>query len=178
MLGRGEEPQPDHRRIRQLLVEEVGRGDPKEAGQCLDVPDRWVNRRWCGAARGGFGEPVIRADLSTGPLIGSGEVAITIPVEAGSVFPGLRLGDALSVSVRREALRRRATVTLLERTVVYDVSLERSSTVIGRDGEDSRGLGNLTLVVGEDEAEQLAHSWVRWTVTVALLLPDGGEAAG
>ena len=43
------------------------------------------------------GEPVIREDLSAGPLIGPGDVAMTIPVEADSVYPGLRPGDAVTV---------------------------------------------------------------------------------
>lgn len=125
------------------------------------------------------GEPVIRADLSTGPLIGPGKVAMTIPVESDSVYPGLRPGDAVSVlGTPGGAQADGLTVTVLERAVVYDVSLERSSTVIGRDGEESRGLSNVTLVVAEDEAEQLAHASVSWTVTLALLPPEGGEAAG
>jgi len=34
----------------------------------------------------------------------------------------------------------------------------------------------VTLVVAEEEAEQLAHASVSWTVTLALLPPDGAEA--
>lgn len=125
------------------------------------------------------GEPVIRADLSTGPLIGPGDVAITIAVESDSVYPGLRPGDAVSVlGTPGGAQANGLTVTVLERAVVYDVSLERSSSVIGRDGEESRGLSNVTLVVAENEAEQLAHASVSWTVTLALLPPEGGETAG
>lgn len=36
-------------------------------------------------------------------------------------------------------------------------------------GEESRGVSNMTLVVDEDEAEQLAHTSVSCTVTLALL---------
>lgn len=125
------------------------------------------------------GEPVIRADLSSGPVIGPGEVAITIPVEADSVYPGLRPGDAVSVlGTPGGAQGDGLTVTVLDRALVYDVSLERAAATIGRDGEESRGLSNVTLVVAEDEAEQLAHASVSWTVTLALLPPDGAETAG
>lgn len=125
------------------------------------------------------GEPVIRADLSSGPLIGPGDVAITIPVESDSVYPGLRPGDAVTVlGTPGGSQATGLTVTVLDRALVYDVSLERSATVIGRDGEESRGLSNVTLVVAEDEAEQLAHASVSWTVTLALLPPEGGETTG
>lgn len=122
------------------------------------------------------GEPVIREDLSAGPLIGSGEVAMTIPVEADSVYPGLRPGDAVTVLGTSDGAQGGLTVTVLERALVYDVSLERSAATIRSDGEESRGLSNVTLVVGKDEAEQLAHASVSWTVTLALLPPDGAES--
>lgn len=123
------------------------------------------------------GEPVIREDLSAGPLIGPGDVAMTIPVEADSVYPGLRPGDVVTVlGTPGSAQAGGLTVTVLDRALVYDVSLERSAATIRSDGEESRGLSNVTLVVGKDEAEQLAHASVRWTVTLALLPPDVAEA--
>ncbi len=122
------------------------------------------------------GEPLIREDLSTGPVIGPDDVAMTIPVEADSVYPGLRSGDAVTVLGTAGAAQAGGlTVTVLDRALVYDVSLERSAATIRSDGEESRGLSNVTLVVGKDEAEELAHASVNWTVTLALLPPDGAE---
>lgn len=122
------------------------------------------------------GEPVIRADLTSGPVIGAGEVAITIPVESDSVYPGLRPGDAVTVlGTPGGAPADGLTVTVLDRALVYAVSLERGAATIGRDGEQTRGLSNVTLVVAQAEAEQLAHASVSWTVTLALLPPDGAE---
>ena len=68
-------------------------------------------------------------------------------------------------------------MTVLDRALVYDVSLERSAATIRSDGEESRGLSNVTLVVDKDEAEQLAHASVSWTVTLALLPPDDADSA-
>jgi hypothetical protein len=60
---------------------------------------------------------------------------------------------------------------LLERAVVYDVTLEPGRLTVGRssDGEEARGLTNVTLVIPRSEAERLAHALVNWQVTLALL---------
>jgi Flp pilus assembly protein CpaB len=125
------------------------------------------------------GEPVIRPDLSSGPVIGAGEVAITIPVNADSAYPGLRPGDAVTVlGTAGGSQAVGPTVTVLERAVVYDVSAERTPTTIGSDGQSTRGLSNVTLVVPSGVAEQVAHAAVSWTVTLALLAPDGAAESG
>lgn len=125
------------------------------------------------------GEPVIRPDLSSGPVIGAGEVAITIPVNADSVYPGLRPGDAVTVlGTAGGSQADGPTVTVLERALVYDVSAERSPTTIGSDGQSSRGLTNVTLVVPSGVAEQVAHAAVSWTVTLALLAAEGAAEPG
>lgn len=125
------------------------------------------------------GEPVIRPDLSSGPVIGPGEVAITIPVNADSVYPGLRPGDAVTVlGTAGGSQADGPTVTVLERALVYDVSAERSPTSIGSDGQSTRGLTNVTLVVPSGVAETVAHAAVSWTVTLALLAADGAAEPG
>lgn len=125
------------------------------------------------------GEPVIRPDLSSGPVIGAGEVAITIPVNADSVYPGLRPGDAVTVlGTAGGSQADGPTVTVLKRALVYDVSAERSPTSIGSDGQSTRGLTNVTLVVPSGVAEQVAHAAVSWTVTLALLASDGAAEPG
>ncbi len=125
------------------------------------------------------GEPVIRPDLSSGPVIGPGDVAITIPVNADSVYPGLRPGDAVTVlGTAGGSQADGPTVTVLERALVYDVSAERSPTTIGSDGQSTRGLTNVTLVVPSGVAEQVAHAAVSWTVTLALLAADDAAESG
>ena len=121
------------------------------------------------------GEMLVWPDLTTGPVIGPGEVAITVPVEADAVYPGLRAGDSVAVlgtSDKDEPGSQ--TVTLLESAVVYDISLE-PGPIIGRDGEEARGLSNVTLVVPRSEAERVAHAVVGWDVTLAFLSTQEGD---
>ncbi len=119
------------------------------------------------------GELVVRPDLASGPVLGPKEAAITIPVQADAVYPGLRPGDAVAVlATPGDGDSEGLTVTVLERATVYDVSLEPGRIAIGRDGEgsdDGRGLTNVTLVVPRSEAERVAQATVSWTVTLALL---------
>ncbi len=123
------------------------------------------------------GEPVIRPDLSSGPVIGPGEVAITIPVDANAVYSGLRPGDAVTVlGTAGGSQAAGPTVTVLQRALVYDVSAERGPTTIGSNGQGTRRLSNVTLVVPSSDAEKVAHAAVSWTVTLALLAPDSAEA--
>lgn len=117
------------------------------------------------------GEMVVWPDLATGPVIGREEVAVTVPVEADAVYPALRPGDAVAVlATSNKGKPDSQTVTLLERALVYDVSLEAARIAIGGDGEDEgRGLTNVTLVVPRSEAERVAHAVVNWDLTLALL---------
>lgn len=125
------------------------------------------------------GEMVVWPDLASGPVIGPSEAAVTVPVEADAVYPGLRPGDAVAVLATSDKGKPESrTVTLLERAVVYDVSLEPGRIAIGRggdDGEEDRGLTNVTLLVPRSEAERLAHAVVNWDLTLALLAPERGS---
>lgn len=123
------------------------------------------------------GEMLVWPDVATGPVIGPGEVAITVPVEADTVYPGLRPGDAVAVLATSDKGKPESrTVTLLERAVVYDISLEPGRIAIGRSGgaEEGRGLTNVTLVVPRSEAERVAHAVVNSVVTLAILPPEDG----
>ena len=122
------------------------------------------------------GEMLVWPDLATGPVIGPGEVAITVPVEADAVYPGLRAGDAVAVlGTSDKGEPGSQTVTLLESAVVYDISLAPGPIAIGGDGEEGRGLSNVTLVVPRSEAERVAHAVVNWDVTLALLSAQEGD---
>jgi Flp pilus assembly protein CpaB len=126
------------------------------------------------------GEMVVWQDLAGGPAIGPDEVAMTVPVEADAVYAGLRPGDAVSLLATEEQRTAGSqTVTLLERTVVYDVSYEAAPVSIGRGSgnDDGRGLKNVTLVVPRAEAERVAHATVNGTLTLALL-PPAEETGG
>jgi Flp pilus assembly protein CpaB len=121
------------------------------------------------------GELVVKPDLAAGVAIMPKEVAITMPVEADAVYQGLRQGDSVAV-LATPAEAEGLTVTILDRAVVYDVSLEPGRIAIGRDSGSSedRGLTNVTLVVPRDEAERLAQATVKWTITLALLSSEDG----
>jgi len=121
------------------------------------------------------GELVVKPDLATGIVIGPKEVAITMPVKADAVYPGLREGDAVAV-LATPAEADGLTVTVLDRAVVYDVSLEPGRIAVGRDSgsREDRGLTNVTLVVPGVEAERVAQATVKWTVTLALLSSEDG----
>lgn len=127
------------------------------------------------------GEMVVWPDLASGPVIGPNDVAVTVPVEADAVYPRLRAGDAVAVlATSNKGKPESRTVTLLERALVYHVSLGPGRIAIGRgsDGrEEDRGLTNVTLVVPKSEAERLAHAVVNGDVTLALLAPDSGAGA-
>jgi len=129
------------------------------------------------------GEMVVWPDLASGPVIGPNDVAVTVPVEADAVYPGLRPGDAVAVLATSDRGKPESrTVTLLERAIVYHVSLEPGRTAMGRGGDggqEERRLTNVTLVVPKSEAERVAHAVVNWDLTLALLAPgDGAGASG
>ena len=117
------------------------------------------------------GEMLVWPDLATGPVIGPNEVAVTVPVDADAVYPALRPGDAVAVlATSNKGKPDSRTVTLLERAIVYDVSLEPARIVIGSNsGDEARALTNVTLVVPRSQAEQVAHALVNSDLTLALL---------
>jgi Flp pilus assembly protein CpaB len=126
------------------------------------------------------GELIVRPDLASGPLIGPKEAAITIPVKADAVYAGLRPGDAVAVlATPGQGESGGLTVTILERAVVYDVSLEAARIAVGRSNDsaqDSRRPTNVTLVVPRSEAEHVVHAIVSGTVTLALLSEGSGDS--
>lgn len=129
------------------------------------------------ASRVVAGQPIIRADLSSGPVIGTDEVAITVPVDADSVYPGLAPGDEVSVlGTAGGSQASGPTVTVLDRALVYDVTAKTGPSTIGSSGSATRTLSNVTLVVPSSEAENMAHAAAAWTITLALLPPDGAPA--
>jgi Flp pilus assembly protein CpaB len=121
------------------------------------------------------GEMLVWPDLATGPVIGPDEVAITVPVEADAVYPGLRAGDSVVVlGTSDKGEPGSETVTLLDSAIVYNISVE-PGPIIGNDGEEGRALSNVTLVVPRSEAERVAHAVVSWDVTLALLSTQEGD---
>jgi Flp pilus assembly protein CpaB len=117
------------------------------------------------------GEMLVWPDLATGPVIGLNDVAVTVPVAADTVYPGLRPGDAVAVLATSDKGKPDSrTVTLMERALVYDVSLAPSRIAIGNNsGDETRNLTNVTLVVPRSQAEQVAHALVDSDLTLALL---------
>ena len=129
------------------------------------------------------GELVVRPDLGSGPVIGPGELAATIPVEDDGVYGRLRRGAVVTVMATSEPGRPGSrTVALLERAVVYAVALESTRVSLGGSGdasEDGRP-ANVTLVIPRERAEAVAHALVNAELTLLLLQPEpgSGPAAG
>jgi Flp pilus assembly protein CpaB len=101
-----------------------------------------------------------------------------VPVAADTVYPGLRPGDAVAVlATSNKGKPDSKTVTLLERALVYDVSMEPARIAIGNNsGDEMRGLSNVTLVVPRSQAEQVAHALVNADLTLALLSAQGSAS--
>lgn len=121
------------------------------------------------------GEMLVRPDLAPGPVLGADEVAITIPVAADAIYPGLRPTDEVTLLATTNTGRpESATVTLLDRATVFAIGLERrvvrSST--SNSPNDGATLANITLAVPRSEAEAVAHAVANATITVVLLAPQ------
>lgn len=121
------------------------------------------------------GEMVVAPDLASGPLLGADEVAVTIPVAADTIYPGLRPTDQVALLATSNAGKLESkTVTLLDRTTVFAIGLERrvirSST--SSDPNDGATVANITLAVPRSQAEAVAHAVANATITVVLLAPQ------
>jgi Flp pilus assembly protein CpaB len=117
------------------------------------------------------GTLVLRADLGSGPVLGAGEVAVTVAVASDSVFGQLRRGDAVTVLATTDPGREQsATSVLLERAMVYHVATDVSRVSLGGSGgTDADGrISNVTLVVPRSEMERVAHALVNGRLTLAL----------
>jgi Flp pilus assembly protein CpaB len=120
------------------------------------------------------GEMVVAPDLASGPVLGADEVAVTIPVAADSIYPGLRPTDQVALLATSNAGKPESrTVTLIDRATVFAIGLERrvirSST--SDNPNDGATVANITLAVPRSEAEAVAHAVANATITVVLLAP-------
>jgi len=117
------------------------------------------------------GAMIVRPAVGTGPIVAADEVAITVPVEANAVFPGLRRGDHVGVFATSEQGRPQSLTTpLLDRATVYDVALEASRVSLG--GSDANATGritNVTLIIPRDQAERVTHALVNGRLTLVLV---------
>lgn len=119
------------------------------------------------------GAMVVRPALGTGPTIAPSETAITVPVEANAVFPGLRRGDRVGVFATSEQGRPQSLTTpLLDRAIVYDVSLEASRVSLGGSGANEGRITNVTILVPRDQAERVTHSLVNGRLTLVLVATE------
>ena len=130
------------------------------------------------------GELVVRPDLGRGPVIGAGELAVTIPVDGDWVYGRLRRGDAVAVMATTNAGQPESrTEPLLERAMVYAVALEFSRVSLGGDpgGEEEQGVpASVTLVIPREQAARVSHALVNANLTLLLLspAPAADRAAG
>jgi len=121
------------------------------------------------------GEMVVAPDLASGPVLGADEVAVTIPVAADSIYPGLRPTDEVALLATSNAGRPESkTVTLLDRATVFAIGLERRviRSSASNDPNDGATVANVTIAVPRSQAEAVAHSVANATITVVLLAPQ------
>lgn len=121
------------------------------------------------------GEMVAHPDLASGPVLRADEVAVTIPVVADSIYPGLRPTDEVSLlATSNPGKPESRTVTLLDRATVFAIGLERRviRTTASDDPNDGATVANITLAVPRSEAEAIAHAVANATITVVLLAPQ------
>ncbi len=111
--------------------------------------------------------------LGTGPRLVDGEVALTVPVDAGTVFPGLARGDRVAV-VATSFPGQAASVTavLYDRAVVFDVATEPAGIALG-DAAAMAPIASVTILVPADVAADVAHARVNGALTLALAPTDG-----
>lgn len=117
------------------------------------------------------GALVVAPDLGSGPLLGPGEVAVTVAVGADTVFDQLRRGDEVAVVETTEPGRPgSATALLLERATVYHVAAETGRLGIGGAASEEGGrIANVTLIVPQDDAERVVHALVNGRLTLVLV---------
>lgn len=129
------------------------------------------------------GQILARGQLATRPLLGPGELALTIAVRPETAAGGwLRPSDHVRVLVTRDKGKpESSTATVLERVVVYEVGFDARLTVgvadRGLAGDSGDGpLASLTLIVTPEQATLLANAKWNGDLDVALLPPDPGAA--
>ena len=127
---------------------------------------------------------LVRAQLSAGPRLAPGQVALTIPVTAKTAAGGrIRIGDQVRLLVTRDKGKPESrTEVVLPRVTVFDVGHDDSRAVVNTAGAaDLSGrpaaqgpLGFLTLAVTAEQANDVANA--RWNGELeAALLPPGGQ---
>lgn len=121
------------------------------------------------------GEIVVAPDLASGPVLGPDEVAVTIPVAADTIYPGLRPTDKVALLATTNAGKPESrTVTLIDRATVFAIGLERRVIRSGTSDNPNDGatVANITLAVPRSEAEAVAHALANASITVVLLAPQ------
>lgn len=122
------------------------------------------------------GEMVVRPDLATGPVLGADQVAVTIPVKADTIYPGVRPTDEVAVLATSDPGKADSrTVTLLDRATVFDVGLDQGvvrsiPAVAANQGATPK---NITIAVPRSAAEVVANAIANSQLTIVLLPQQG-----
>lgn len=133
------------------------------------------------------GEPIYahqllgRAQISTRPGLGSGQLALTIAVGPDTAVGGtLHPGDQVEVLVTTDKGKPEArTSVVLSRVTIYGVGYAEPLGAVNVDGAGSvanpASVRSLTLIVSSDQAVHLAQAKWAGELDVALLPPLQGD---
>ncbi len=116
------------------------------------------------------GALVLRPDLGSVPTIGADQLAVTVPVNADTVYPALHPGDHVTVVATTDKGQPQSqSSTLLDDATVYDVSRATSSVTLGaHDSAAASGrVSNVTLLIPGADAERFADAVVNAQLTLA-----------
>ena len=120
-----------------------------------------------------------RVQVSGRPALGPGQLALTIPASAATAAGGrLQPGDAVQVLLTTNKGKPDSqTSVVLPRVTVYEVGYDERLTVVNTTASAEEAgraavpgpLSSLTLIVSQDQAQQLAQAKWNGELDVALL---------
>jgi Flp pilus assembly protein CpaB len=122
---------------------------------------------------------LVQAQISTRPVIGPNEAAMTIPVNPTTAIAGrVRAGDSVQViATLNKGKPETKTAVVLPRVKVYDVAFDQRPTAINTGGSGSANaqqgqVSAVTLILSPEQAVQLSAARWNGDLDVVLLPPE------
>lgn len=124
---------------------------------------------------------LVRAQLSSRPLLGPNQLALTIAISPETAVGGrVQAGDSVQVLLTTNKGKPEArTTVVLPRVTVYDVGHDQRTTVVNTDLADRAAPHGavkwLTLIMTQEQTVELAQAKGQGDLDVALLPPRQGS---